>query len=376
MPALPALEHHPHARAVLEPALEPGRTPSHAYLFHGPAGTGKRTVARALAAALLADGAADEESARERVQRGSHPDLTWVTPSGAHELLVSDVDEPVVAAASRTPFEAARRVFVIERADTMIEPAANRLLKTLEEPAAFVHLILLTDRLGEVLPTIASRCQLVRFDPLPPEQIAARLREAGVEDEATALACARLALGDGGQARALALGDGPDLRAEAEAFATATQAGDLAAKPWLALLERAEARGLLARAEVDAAFEADRDLLAKRDRRRAETENGERARRVHRRARTHALDLGLQLVGLWFRDLAAIAWGADDVVYAVDRVHVLRPAAEAGDPAAFRRAVELVEETRERLPLNVSEELACEALAYRLDAELDGVPVA
>jgi DNA polymerase III subunit delta' len=97
---------------------------------------------------------------------------------------------------------------------------------------------------------------------------------------------------------------------------------------------------------------------------------------VHRRERTRALDLGLQLVGLWFRDLAAIAWGADDVVYAVDRVHVLRPAAEDGDPATFRRAVELVEETRERLQLNVSEELACEALAYRLEAELGGVPVA
>jgi DNA polymerase-3 subunit delta' len=376
MPTLPALEHHPHARAVLEPALEPGRTPSHAYLFYGPAGTGKRTVARALAAELLAEGAADPTSARERAQRGSHPDLTWVTPSGAHELLVSDVDEPVVAAASRTPFEAARRVFVIERADTMIEPAANRLLKTLEEPAAFVHLILLTDRLGEVLPTIASRCQLVRFDPLPPEEIAARLRAAGVQDEATALACARLALGDGARARALALGDGPQLRAEAEALATAAQAGHLAAKPWLALLDRAEARGTLARAEVDAAFEDERELLAKRDRRRAETEHGERARRVHRRERTRALDLGLQLVGLWFRDLAAIAWGADDVVYAVDRVHVLRPAAEDGDPATFRRAVELVEETRERLQLNVSEELACEALAYRLEAELGGVPVA
>ena len=83
--------------------------------------------------------------------RGSHPDLTWVTPSGAAEMLVADVAEPVVAAAARTPFESARRVFVIEEAHTLNDQAANRMLKTLEEPPDFVHLLLLTDRPHEVL---------------------------------------------------------------------------------------------------------------------------------------------------------------------------------------------------------------------------------
>ena len=105
--ALEGTEHHPHAAAVLGAALPPTGTPRTPTCSTGPAGTGKRTVARAFAAALLADGAPDPGDARARVQRGSHPDLTWVTPSGAHELLVSDVDEPVVAAAARTPFEAA-----------------------------------------------------------------------------------------------------------------------------------------------------------------------------------------------------------------------------------------------------------------------------
>jgi DNA polymerase-3 subunit delta' len=63
-----------------------------------------------------------------------HPDLTWVTPSGAHEILVSDIDEPVSAPPARTPFESSRRVFVIERADELGDEAANRMLKTLEEP--------------------------------------------------------------------------------------------------------------------------------------------------------------------------------------------------------------------------------------------------
>ena len=169
---LAELDRHPHARAVLVPALGPTGAPSHAYLFHGPGGAGKRNVARAVAAELLADGAPDPIGARGRVASGAHPDLTWVSPSGAHEILVSDIDEPVVAAASKTPFEAARRVFVIERVDELGDEAANRMLKTLEEPAAFVHLILLTDRLVDVLETIRSRCQLVRFDAPPTAEVA------------------------------------------------------------------------------------------------------------------------------------------------------------------------------------------------------------
>ena len=190
--------------------------PSHAYLFHGPGGAGKRTVARAVASELLAAGSADPESARARAVSGAHPDLTWVAPSGAHELLVSDIDEPVVAAASKTPFESARRVFVIERVDELGDEAANRMLKTLEEPASFVHLILLTDRLVDVLPTIRSRCQLVRFDAPPVAEVAAEVEALGV-GQLTALACANLSLGDAERARELAGEEGVALRARGRA---------------------------------------------------------------------------------------------------------------------------------------------------------------
>src|SRR5579884_4411628 len=192
---LAELDRHPHARAVLAPALRTDGQASHAYLFHGPGGAGKRAAARAVAAELLAAGAADPEGARARVLSGAHPDLTWVVPSGAHEILVSDIDSPVVAAASKTPFEADRRVFVIERADELGEEAANRMLKTLEEPASFVHIFLLTDRLTEVLPTISSRCQLVRFDAPPVAEVASAIEALGVGPD-TATACARLSLGD------------------------------------------------------------------------------------------------------------------------------------------------------------------------------------
>ena len=142
---LTGTERHPHARAVLGAALAPGGAPSHAYLFSGPAGSGKRTVARAFATALLTDGVADPQGAAARVAHGAHPDLTWVAPASAAGILVGDVDEAVVAGAARTPFEASRRVFVIEDADELNDQAANRMLKTLEEPPSFAHLILLDE---------------------------------------------------------------------------------------------------------------------------------------------------------------------------------------------------------------------------------------
>src|SRR4051794_14169697 len=237
------LDQHPHAAAVLGAALE--GAPAHAYLLHGPAGTGKRAAARDFAAELLARGAKDPENARTRTRHGTHPDLTWVAPSGAHEMLRRDVDEAVVAAAAHTPFEARHRVFVLERADTMNDEAANSLLKTLEEPPAYVVLLLLTDRPTQVLPTIASRCQPVRFDPLKPEQLAAQLQ--GIPHE-TAAACARLSLGDGEKARELAFGDGPKLRAAAEQLARAPlHKATAATKPWRAVIEQARARGAAAR---------------------------------------------------------------------------------------------------------------------------------
>jgi DNA polymerase III subunit delta' len=358
------LDQHPHAAAVLGAALD-GR-PAHAYLLHGPAGTGKRTAARDFAAALLARGAQDPDSARTRVLHGAHPDLTWVAPSGAHEMLRRDVQEPVVAAAAHTPFESGHRVFVLERADTMNDEAANALLKTLEEPPPYVVLLLLTDNPSQVLPTISSRCQPVRFDPLPADQVASRLQSQGIDAE-TATACARLSLGDGEKAMTLALT--PERRAAAEVFARAPLHGRAhAERAWLPLLQQARAAGGAARLQVEAALAEELEFLPKKEHRRRETEFTERARRADRRAMTGTLDHALQLIGLWYRDLACVAARAEDLVHHTDRLEALRQDAALRDGAAWRVAVDLVDDTRARLALNVSEELALEALAYRLES--------
>ena len=90
-------------------------------------------------------------------------------------------------------------------------------------------------------------------------------------------------------------------------------------------------------------------------------------RRSERRARTATLDLGLRLAELWLRDMWCLAAGVAELVFAVDRRSELASDAEGHDAAALLGGVELVRDTRLRLPLNVSEELALEALAYRLE---------
>ena len=137
-------------------------------------------------------------------------------------------------------------------------------------------------------------------------------------------------------------------------------------KPWLELLAAVGARGDATRAELDRRKAEELELYPRKERKRIETEWSERIRRARRRVETGALDLALALVSLWYCDLASLAWGAEELVRNADRQAEL--IADAGvDPTRLWAAVELVEDTRARFQLNVSEELACEALAYRLE---------
>jgi DNA polymerase-3 subunit delta' len=286
-------------------------------------------------------------------------------------MLVGDVEEPVIAAATRTPFEAARRVFVIEGVDQMNDQAANRMLKTLEEPPAFVHLLLLTDRPEDVLATISSRCQQVRFDPLPPQGVADRLIERGVEP-GRALACARLAMGDARLASWLASPEGDELREAAREFVTAALEGRSAEGRWMALLDGARAAGERAGEIAQEELGSSLEMLPSKERKRAEREGVTDRRRVERRERTRTLDRGLTLAELWLRDLLCMHEGARELIHAVDRLPELEgqagQARESIARYALPRALDLLSDTRLTLAQNVSEELALEALSHRLTA--------
>jgi DNA polymerase-3 subunit delta' len=340
------IEHQPRARVALSAALSSG--PSHAYLFRGPRGAGKRAAARAFAAEVLAGGAEDPDDARRRalLDPSPHPDLTWIAPRGAQHL-VEEVRERVIRAASYRPFEGGRRVFVIEAAEAMRDESQNALLKTLEEPPEFAHLILLSSEPEALLETVASRCQPVDFAPLPVEAVEADL--AGDAHEVAA--AARLSAGDLERARLLLSESGRKLRAQAVEL------------DWHALLDSAEAAGEEAEAAMREVLEEQAAAGIKRSARDVSDE----AKRAGRRRRTEILDLGLALCAAWFRDLMAVVSGTEEVAFNRDRLDELRQRAAGLDPAGARDAVEAIEDTRRRLDLNVSEELALEALLFRLE---------
>ncbi len=358
-----ATEHQPRARVALAAALASG--PSHAYLFRGPRGSGKAAAARAFAAEIIAGACDDPAGARRRVlQRPSpHPDLVWLAPRGTQHL-VDDVREQVIRAVALRPFEGGRRMFVIEAAEAMRDESQNALLKTLEEPPAYAHLILLSSEPEALLETIASRCQPVAFAALPAAALAQALEGLGEPDRIAA--AANLSAGDLERARYLLSEAGAGIRSEAESCAGAALAGEVGSAPWSGLLASAEVAGEEAEATAREALDAEKEMGVRRSAREAADE----ARRAGRRRRTEVLDLGLELCAAWLRDLVAVSAGAEDVVFNCDRLERLRGSAEGLDPARARAAVELVAESRRRLDLNVSEELALEALFFRLEALL------
>ena len=202
------------ARAVshLRLAVSDGRL-SQAYCFFGPRGVGKHATALALAQAVnclagpvRAPGGAGADAcgacaACRKVAAGLHPDVTEVRPEGKTVITIDQVREVTVRTALRA-YEGKTKVFILDPAELMQEPAANAILKTLEEPAGASLFILVTAAPSALLPTILSRCQGVRFDPLGEGPLRDILLRHGRTPEGAAAAAA---LAGGSAERALAL---------------------------------------------------------------------------------------------------------------------------------------------------------------------------
>jgi len=191
---------------LLSRAVGSGRL-AHAYLFTGPDGVGKTTVALDLAAVLLCR---RPQALRPcgscpgclKLQSGNHPDFLRIAPEGA--AIKIDQIRNLKKALNFAPFEGGLRIVLLEDVQTMRREAGNSLLKILEEPPANNLLLLVGNATGGLLDTIVSRCQVIPFTPLPLPLAAEIIRVRKPElDAAGSLALAALVDGCPGQALTL-----------------------------------------------------------------------------------------------------------------------------------------------------------------------------
>jgi len=189
---------------LVQNVIKRGRVPN-AMLFWGPEGVGKTMVALETAKAInckqKSGDACDECLSCQRIAHGNHPDVTVVAPKRNSRVINIEAIKNVCGFAALYPQEASQRVFIIEDADRMNEPAQNHFLKTLEEPPGRSLFILVSAYPRELLPTIRSRCLNVRFRALRVETVAGYLKEE--RDLPEGLATAIAALSQGQMNRAL-----------------------------------------------------------------------------------------------------------------------------------------------------------------------------
>lgn len=326
--------------------------PVHAYLFVGLPGAGMEEAAQAFAASLVgAEG--------DRVARGRHPDVVEFEPEGV-EYRVAEVREQIIPEITAAPVESSRKVVILHEVERLNEPSANALLKSLEEPPDWTHLVLLTANAEELLETVRSRCLRVEFTAVPVAIIADVLRARGVDADRAA-ACARAAGGRLDRAIALA---GP-LAPLRDAFriaigrldGTGRRAAELAGDLGVALdaaVAAAQAEQATELEELDAEIatvgysarvaQAMRKRLTERHKRRA------------RRARVAALLEGFAAIEASYRDTLASV-----------------PEAPAVAPRSAVAALDRLRHAREAVLRNASEGLLLEHLLLHLPASGAGI---
>jgi len=237
-----------HAKDVLSRLIAKGRVPN-SLIFAGDEGVGKRQfaleVARLLICKDISDGAcgvcsacvrigsfsipgADDRDAFKRVIWSDHPDVGMVT---AHNRSIFvDAIRHLETEANFLPYEAGSRFFIVNDADKMNDAASNALLKTLEEPPLDTHIFLVTSRPDSLLPTIRSRCQMIRFSPLAVEEVERYLIEEKAFTSDEARLPARLSRGSVGRAVAMDVERFIEERADMlSVLGNVIETGDLAA---------------------------------------------------------------------------------------------------------------------------------------------------
>jgi DNA polymerase-3 subunit delta' len=292
-----------------------------------------------------------------------------IEPEGAASYVVSQIRD-LIHDVELTPIEGPRKVYVLSRVEAFNPEAANALLKTLEEPPDDVVIVLLAERVDSVLPTISSRCQIVRFERIPQDRaIALVVERTGVPEDA---ALAALAAAGGVLPRAVDLIRSPSRSAARDAILAALK--DLRVMDGADVLETAKSLMVSVRAPLDelrerqeAELESRQELMGKRSGTRNLEERHKRE--LTSREREGFLEI-LNVTESWLRDCLVMSRGATELVHNRDQADAMAEVAEVMSPDAAVRALGSVTEARRRISYNVSPQLALEAMLFDIQEVL------
>lgn len=191
----------------LESAIQLNKV-SHAYIFNGEKGSGKKSLASAFAMALQCETRGTDACGTCRscsqAESGNHPDIIKVVHEKPNSIGVDEIRDQIVNDVQIKPYSSPYKIYIVPDAEKMTVQAQNALLKTIEEPPAYAVIMLLTTNAELFLPTILSRCVMLALRPVPDEQVKKYLMEHIQVPDYQADVCVAFAQGNIGKAVQLA----------------------------------------------------------------------------------------------------------------------------------------------------------------------------
>ncbi len=341
---------------------------THAWLFTGPAGSGRSKAAIAFAAELQAAAAQDPDRQRQLVAAGTHPDVTVLHTENV--LIKREEVTKMLRTAQMSPSMGHWRIQIIEDADRMTESTSNFLLKDIEEPPDHTVWILCAPSDADLLPTIRSRARVVRLDTPTPQEVADLLvRRDGVDPE-RALISATVAQSHVGMARRLATdSDARQRRAETMqallGITSLSAALDVSRR--LLALAKDDAEALLGDAEATERARLLRQMgLGPDDRvpprlRGQLREAEDDAKRRRKRALVDGVDRVLTDAQALLRDALLLSLGSGEALINVDVAEGVAEFAARRNAAQLLSAIDAIDEARQQLRRNVPPALALDA---------------
>lgn len=315
----------------LRGSLASGRF-SHAYLFIGPKGTGKKTLAKFAAKTLLCQDLEDKPCGRclscLSFENGNHPDAIFIEPDKKTTISAEMIRGSVVNDANVKPYRSAYKVYIINHADLMQSASQNILLKTLEEPPAYGVFLLCAENPALLLPTVVSRCVAIKTAPLGLQAAAELLmRDNPDANPSDVLFCAALAGGGVGRARELL-----EIHGDGKPKAVAVREALLSVLLNIGGMDPAE---VLLRSKGLEEFKDDADLI-------------------------------LDLAGTWFRDIAVYSQLGDSGLINADLSDLVSGQADNIDFVKAAGMLDIIEEARGQLRHNVGFQIVTEVLMLRI----------